>query len=225
MCAQRPARGAAVLEDQSCRWRKVSGPEFQRYVTVSSCGRRPRAPRTYCGTNVGVALCEYCAAQARAGFVSLRKVSRAWQTVATFCGCSSLHCTLNQRRFCTIRTPRLAQPYALRLERLEVGRDVRDRLVPADRLVFIGCRVVAHRMGQPAAFFEGVVGPAPQCRDGMFGEKFRAASTARHFPCRSLGAFLTKLEGMRLGGLGPGACWSATPKKKPARGLPPLTPG
>ncbi len=68
-------------------------------------------------------------------------------------------------------------------------------IIPAYRLVVIGRRVVAHRLGQPPLILEPVVALGGQLAHRMGREKLGPHRLAGGFPGHRLGAVLTELEG------------------------------
>lgn len=67
---------------------------------------------------------------------------------------------------------------------------------------------MAQRMGQPATLFEIVVPPGAEFCEAVLFEELRRGAVGRQFPSSRLGAFLTKLGWMRIGGLGPAASYA-----------------
>ncbi|MNV26250.1 hypothetical protein D3C71_1173670 [compost metagenome] len=77
--------------------------------------------------------------------------------------------------------------------------------VPRDGLIGVAGGVVAQRMRQAAGVFQLVVAPGQQFGDGVRGEEFRRDPLLGGFPGNRLGAVFAKLEGGRMGLVGPGA--------------------
>lgn len=70
-----------------------------------------------------------------------------------------------------------------------------EGVVPAYRLVVIGRRVVAHRLGQPPLILEPVVALGGQLAHRVGGEELGPHRLAGGFPGHRLGAVFTELEG------------------------------
>ncbi|RMS73711.1 hypothetical protein ALP60_102231 [Pseudomonas savastanoi] len=77
---------------------------------------------------------------------------------------------------------------------LQVLGDQRKRVVPADRLVTVGFRVIAHRLGQAALILEPVIALLHQRADAVAGEEGRVDTTLGRFPVHRLGAVLAELD-------------------------------
>lgn len=93
-------------------------------------------------------------------------------------------------------TPRGVELHLVRtIQTLEGIGNQGEGIVPAYRLVVIGCRVVAHRLGQPPLILEPVVALGRQLAHRMGGEKLSPHRLAGRFPGHRLGAVLTELEG------------------------------
>ncbi len=93
-------------------------------------------------------------------------------------------------------TPRGVELHLVRaIQPLEGVGDQGEGVVPAYRLIVIGRRVVAHRLGQPPLILEPVVALAGQLAHRVGGEKLGPYRLAGRLPCHRLGAVLTELEG------------------------------
>ncbi len=81
----------------------------------------------------------------------------------------------------------------------------REGVIPCDRLVGVGCRVIGERFGQSALVLQMEVAPAEQFGDGMGGKEFRRDAFAGRLPGDGLGTVLAELEGGGVLLVGPGA--------------------
>ena len=93
-------------------------------------------------------------------------------------------------------TPRGVELHLVRAGKpLEGIGDQGKGIVPAYRLVVIGRRVVAHRLGQPSLILEPVVALGSQLAHRVGGEELGPHRLAGGFPGHRLGAVFTELEG------------------------------
>ena len=79
-----------------------------------------------------------------------------------------------------------------------------ERVVPGDRHVVIGVRVVAHRFGEPADRLQVVVAPRGELADGVRGEERRVGLRRRQLPGDVLDAVLADVQVQAGRIVGPG---------------------
>ena len=90
-------------------------------------------------------------------------------------------------------------------QRIELRCDEGEGLVPRHRLVTVGGRVVAHRVGEPALVFQPVVAVAGEFFHAVFREELRADPARSRFERHRLRAVLAELESRGVLAVRPGA--------------------
>ena len=90
-------------------------------------------------------------------------------------------------------------------QRAEHGANPRQRLLPRNRQVFVGCPVVGHRMSQPTFVLEVEIRPIPEFADRVPRKEIRRRPFGGRLPCDSLGTVLAEFERGGMFGIGPGA--------------------
>ncbi len=91
-----------------------------------------------------------------------------------------------------------------RIKTLQNPADGRKGFVPFDRFIFIGCRVVTHRMCKTTSVLQRIIRPGLQLGNRMFSEKLWRRASFGCLPGNSLHAIFAKLERRTMFRITPG---------------------
>ena len=91
------------------------------------------------------------------------------------------------------------------VERVELGRDDLEGVVPGDGLVVVGSGWLVDRLGETPLHAEPVLALVEQVVDGVLGPEGARNENRRRLPGDRLGAVLAELRDLAVVGVGPGA--------------------
>ena len=112
---------------------------------------------------------------------------------------------VKKRRFVAGSPRRVKNRLIRRGQRTEVPGDPREGLVPTDRLIAVGLRIVGHGVREPSGVLQGKIVPSLHFRHGVARKQLRRGTLRGGLVRQRLDPVLAELGDRSIRGVGPGA--------------------